>query len=55
MNETYQRFYLGRDDLPFELPAYCEFSFDRPGSDYPEECGGCIRVRYSSNERPEWF
>lgn len=54
-NETMYRFYLLQSDLPIVLLRYCEFDDWREPSSYPSECGGCLIVRNSSYDRPEWF
>lgn len=55
VNETMNRFYLLEQDMPYRLRDYCEYLPFRDASDYPSECGDCLRVRNSSHERPEWF
>ncbi len=53
VNETWQRFFVVREDLPLELPVYCEWR----GWDvnYASECVDCITARNSSYKVPDWW
>jgi hypothetical protein len=55
VNQTLQRFYFVGDDLPFKLPVYCEFSYDRNYNTYPPYCLECWRAPNSSYIAPPWF
>jgi len=57
VNETYQRFYVVKSDLPefASLEAYCDFSYDRRYDSYPASCLDCLSVRNSTINRPDWF
>jgi hypothetical protein len=55
VNQTFDRFYLVSDDLPFKIPLYCEYRDTRYYYDYPPECLNCRIVPNSSHNRPSWF
>jgi hypothetical protein len=55
VNQTVDRFFLVRSDLPKFLPTYCDFSEERDWRSYPSECLNCLTMRNSSYERPDWF
>lgn len=55
VNQTFSRFFLLKEDLPFILLPYCDYDYNRPYDDYPYECLDCLRIRSSTWERPPWF
>jgi hypothetical protein len=55
VNQTFKRFYFVADDLPYKLPEYCEFSYNRSYESYPPYCLECIRTPNSSYVAPSWF
>ncbi|HET9487942.1 MAG TPA: DUF4249 domain-containing protein [Chryseosolibacter sp.] len=54
-NQTYHRFFLLPQDLPFRLKLHCEYRSDRSYLDYPSECLNCATARNSTYIRPPWF
>lgn len=55
VNQIFHRFFMLPQDLPYLMPAHCEYSNDRDFYDYPSECLDCLSVRNSSHKRPDWF
>ncbi|HEY0653463.1 MAG TPA: DUF4249 domain-containing protein [Chryseosolibacter sp.] len=55
VNQTFKRIYFVADDLPYKLPEYCEFSYQRSYESYPPYCLECIRTPNSSYVAPIWF
>lgn len=55
VNQNFNRFYTLPEDLPYRMPAHCEYDENRNYYDYPSECLDCLSVRNSSYERPAWF
>lgn len=55
-NQSFDRFFLFSNDLPFRLVVpTCTFD-NRPRlEDYPSRCLDCLTVRNSSFRRPSWF
>lgn len=55
VNQTYDRFVIYPDDLPFRLlTTTCTFD-NRSFEEYPQRCLDCTSVRNSSYDRPDWF
>lgn len=55
VNQTFSRFYVLPENIPFRLPEYCEYRPFRNIRDYPSECLDCLSVRNSSLVRPKWW
>jgi hypothetical protein len=55
VNQTFSRIYFVADDLPYKLPEYCEYSYQREYSSYPLYCLECLRAPNSSYRAPSWF
>lgn len=55
VNQSFNRFYILPDDLPFRMTLHCEFRPERNYYDYPSECLNCAAVPNSSYNRPPWF
>ena len=55
VNQSFHRFFLLPDDLPYGMPIHCEYRPEREYFDYPSECLNCRTVRNSSYNRPSWF
>ena len=56
VNETYQRFTLYKDDVPYPLLLpNCTFDNNRDNQSYPPRCLDCTSVRNSSYTRPPYF
>jgi hypothetical protein len=54
VNESYDRFVMFKQDLPFPLLVE-ECTFRGYDVNYATRCLNCLTVRNSSYERPEWF
>jgi hypothetical protein len=55
VNQTYDRFYVLRQHLPFNL-VVIECTYDgRNLDEYPGRCLDCLSARNSSHQRPSWF
>jgi len=55
VNQTFDRFYILKANLPFTLlTSTCTFD-NRDYNDYPTRCLDCTSVRNSSFTRPDWF
>ena len=54
-NESYDRFFILKSDLPFPLLLTdCQYD-ERDYTKYPQRCLDCIEQRNSSYVRPSWF
>ena len=54
-NQTFNRFFLVKADVPFPVPAStCTFD-NRNYLDYQMRCLDCLSLRNSSYRRPDWF
>ena len=55
VNQSYDRFFIYQQDLPFRLlTSTCTFD-ERDFDQYPMRCLECTSIRNSSYNRPDWF
>jgi hypothetical protein len=47
------RYFLIPAWIPYYVPPYCDFDYQKPYDRYPKECVRCDAQ--NSIERPEWF
>lgn len=56
VNQTFDRFYTLKEDLPFRSTwTTCTYADERNYSTYPPRCLECLTVRNSTYNRPTWF
>jgi hypothetical protein len=54
-NETSQRFFTIKQDIPYFLQVFCLYGADREYLSYPSICLDCTSAANSTYNRPPWF